>query len=154
MLHKFDQIFARGGLTAGEMDLQHADFSELREDLLPFIGRELTAATLQLNRIGAIGTLQRTAMCYFRKHRERNAESLGERAALLQHREPVRGSAGHCAGIGKRTHEVLSRASVKNPLSARSCSMAMTSVAIALRSAVYFFASWTIIAPTLQTQTQ
>src|SRR5713101_5879568 len=152
MLHKFDQIFARGGLTAGEMDLQHA---ELREHLLPFIGRQFTAAALQLNRIGAIGTLQRTAMCYFRKHRERNAESLGERAALLQHREPIRGSAGHCAGIGKRrTHEVLSRASVKNPLSARSCSMAMTSVAIALRSAVYFAASWSIIASTLRTPSQ
>src|SRR6266478_5573753 len=155
MLHKFDQVLPRGGLTAGEMDLQHADFSELGEHLLPFFSRQFAAAALQLDRIGAIGALQRTAMCYFRKHRERNTESLSRRAALLQRREPVRAAAGHCAGIGKgRTHEVLSRASVKNPLSARFCSMAMTSVAIALRSAVYFAASWSIIAPTLRAPSQ
>src|SRR6266436_2481948 len=114
------------------MDLQHADFGELGENAPPFFSRQFAAATLQLDGIGAIGTLQRTAMCYFREHRERNAESLRRRAALLQHGEPVRGSAGRCAGVAKRrTHEVLSRASLKNPLSARSCSMAMTSVAIA-----------------------
>src|SRR3984893_11822348 len=155
MLHKFDQILARGGLTAGEMDLEHADCSELGEHLLPFLSRQSVAAALQLDRIGAIGTLQRTAMCYFRKHRERNAESLSRGAALLQHREPVSRIAGCCAGIGKRrTHEVFSRASVKNPLSARSCSMAMTSVAIARRSAVYFSASWSIIASTLRVPSQ
>src|SRR6266446_3574774 len=144
MLHKFDQVLARGGLAAGEMDLQYADFGELGEHLLPFLSRQFAAATFQLDRIGAIRTLQRTSMRY-----------LGERAALLQHRKPVRGRAGHRAGIGKRrTHEALSRASVKNPLSARSCSMAMTSAAIALRSAVYFAASWSIIAPTPRTPSQ
>ena len=142
MLHKFDQVLARGGLAAGEMDLQYADFGELGEHLLPFLSRQFAAATFQLDRIGAIRTLQRTSMRYFREHRERNAECLGERAALLQHRKPVRGRTGHRAGIGKRrTHEALSRASVKNPLSARSCSMAMTSAAITLRSVVYFAAS-------------
>jgi len=142
MLHKFDQVLARGGLAAGEMDLQHADFSELGEHLFPFIGRQLVAATLQLDRIGAIRALQRTAMCYFREHRERNAESLGGRAALLQHRKPVRGSAGRRVGISKRrTHEVFSRASVKKPLSARSCIMAMTSAAMVSRLAVYLAAS-------------
>src|SRR5260370_22426885 len=143
MLHKFDQVLARSGLTAGEMDLQHADFSELGEHLLPFRRRQLTAAAFQLDRIRAIGTLQRTAMCYFRKHRERNTESLSRRAALLQPREPVRAGAGHCACIGKRrTHEVLSRASVKNSLSARSCSMAMTSVAI--RAGRLSLTRWTL----------
>ena len=29
VLHQFDQVLARGGLAAGEMDLQHADFGEL-----------------------------------------------------------------------------------------------------------------------------
>src|SRR5260370_2258077 len=155
MLHKLGQVLARSGLTAGEMDLQHADFSELGEHLLPFRRRQLTAAAFQLDRIRAIGTLQRTAMCYFRKHGKRNTESISVRAALLQHGEPVRAGAGHCACTGKgRTHEVLSRASVKNPLSARSCIMAMTSVAIALRSAVYFAASWSIIAPTLRAPSQ
>src|SRR5258706_5418687 len=142
MLHKFDQVLARSGLTAGEMDLQHADFSDLGEHLLPFRRRQLTAAAFQLDRIRAIGTLQRTAMCYFRKHRERNAESLGGRAALLQHRKPVRGSAGRRVGISKcRTHEVFSRASVKKPLSARSCSMAMTSAAMVSRLAAYLAAT-------------
>src|SRR5258706_6921271 len=155
MLHKFDQVLPRGGLAAGEMDLQHARFSGLRDHLIPFRRCQLPAAGFQLDRIRAIGTLQRTAMCYFRKHRERNTESLSRRAALLQHGEPVRAGAGHCACTGKgRTHEVLSRASVKNPLSARSCIMAMTSVAIALRSAVYFAASWSIIAPTLRAPSQ
>src|SRR5260370_41544767 len=118
MLHKFDQVLARSGLTAGEMDLQHADFSELGEHLLPFRRRQLTAAAFQLDRIRAIGTLQRTAMCYFRKHRERNTESLSRRAALLQHGEPVRAGAGHSPSTAKdQTHNVLSRASVKNPFS-------------------------------------
>src|SRR6476661_6272495 len=128
MLHKFDEVLARGGLAAG---------------------------TLKLDRIGAIGTLQRTAMGYFRKHRERNPESLRRRAALFQYGEPVGGSAARRTCVARRrTHEVLSRASLKNPLSARSWSMAMTSVAIALRSAVYFVASWSIIAPTLRTPSQ
>src|SRR5258707_7738254 len=134
MLHKFDQVLARSGLTAGEMDLQHADFSEFGEHLLPFRRRQLTAAAFQLDRIRAIGTLQRTAMCYFRKHRERNTESLSRRAAVLQHGDPVRAGAGHCACIGKgRTHEVLPRASVKKPLSARSSSMPVNSIARSLR---------------------
>ena len=96
VLHQFDQILARGRLAAGEMDLQHADLGELGEHLLPFLGRQFAAAALQLDRIGAIGALQRTAMRQFRKHRERNAERLRRRAALLQHREPVSGIAGRC----------------------------------------------------------
>src|SRR5260370_17330590 len=132
MLDKFDQILARGGSTAGGMDLQQVDFSELRERLLPFLGRQFAAATLQFDGVGAIGALQRTAMCYLRKHRERNPKSLRRRAALLQHRKPVTGVAGRCAGIDKRrTHGVFSRASVKNPFSASSCSMAITSPPIA-----------------------
>ena len=142
VLHQFDQILARGRLAAGEMDLQHADFGELGQNLLPFLGRELAAAAIELDRIGAIGALQRTAMRQLGEHRERNAEGLRGRAARLQHREPVGGIAGRYAGIGqRRAHEVFSRASVKNPLSARSCSMAMTSVAIASRSAAYLAAS-------------
>jgi len=142
VLDKLDQILARGGFAAGEMDLQHADFGQLGEHLLPFLGRQFAAAALQFDRVGAIRTLQRTAMGQFGEHRERNAEGFRGRAALLQHREPVGGIAGGHAGICERwTHEVLSRASVRNPLSARSCSMAMTSVAIAARSAVYFSAS-------------
>jgi hypothetical protein len=38
VLDKLNQILARGRLTAGEMDLQHADLGKLGEDLLPFGG--------------------------------------------------------------------------------------------------------------------
>src|SRR5467141_2883101 len=97
------------------MDLQHANFRKLGEDLLPFLGCQLAAAALELDRIGAIGALQGAAMRQF-----------GE------YREPVRGIAGRHAGICQRwAHGVFSRASVRNPLSARSCSMAMTSAPIA-----------------------
>src|ERR1700688_4101233 len=131
------------------MDLQHADLGEFGEDLLPFLGGQFAAATLQLDRIGAIGALQRTAVRQLGEHRQRNAESLRRRAALLQHSEPVAGIAGGHVGSGKRrAHDVFSRASVRNPLSARSCSMAMTSVAIALRSAAYFSVSMSIMAAT------
>src|SRR5712671_2558475 len=134
------------------MDLQNANFRKLGEDLLPFLGRQLAAATLELDRIGAIGALQGTAMRQFGEYGERNAEGLSLRATLLQHRKPIRGIAGRYAGICQRwAHDVFSRASVKNPLSARSCSMAMTSVPIAPRSAAFFSASWSIIASTLRT---
>ena len=92
VLHQFDQILARGRLAAGEMDLQHADLGELGQNLLPFLGRELAAAALELDRVGAIGALQRAAMRELGQHRERNAKGLRRRAALLQHREPVGGS--------------------------------------------------------------
>src|SRR5665647_335941 len=144
------------------MDLQHADFGKLREHFFPFLGRKLGSAAVELDRVGAIGTLQRAAMRQFGEHRQRNAERFGRRTATLQHREPVGGVAGCDMGIDDlvindmgicqcRAHGVLSRASVKNPLSARSCSMAMTSVAIAPRSAAYFAASWSIIDSTLRT---
>src|ERR1700722_9641149 len=152
VLDQFDQILARGGFAAGEMNLQHADLGQLGKDLLPFLRRQFAAAAIQLDRIGAIGTLQWTAMRQLGEHRERDAKGLRRRAALLQRREPVMGIAGGYAGIGqRRTHDVFSRASVRNPLSARSCSMATTSVAIALRSAVYFSASRSIMTATLRT---
>src|SRR5437867_9790216 len=46
--------------------------------------------------------------------------------------EPVTGRGAGCFAIGEDVaHDVFSRASVRKPLSARSCSIAMTSVAIA-----------------------
>src|SRR5437016_2606373 len=135
------------------MDLQHADFGELRKHFLPFLGRKLAAGAVELDRIGAIGTLQRTAVGQLGKHRERDAEAFRSRAARFQRCQPI-------AGIGSLvisenfTHDVFSRACVKNPLSARSCSMATTSVAIASRGAAYLAASSSIIAPTLRTPSQ
>ena len=49
------QILARGRFAAGEMDLQHADFGELGENLLPFLGGEFAAGAVELQRVGAIG---------------------------------------------------------------------------------------------------
>src|SRR3984957_16440121 len=137
------------------MDLQHADLGEFAEDLFPFLGRKLAAATLQFHRIGAIGTLQRAAMRQFGEHRERNPEGFRRRAPALQHGEPVGGVASRYACIcQRRAHDVFSRACVKNPLSAKSCSMAMTSVAIAPRSATYLAASRSTMSPTLRTPSQ
>ena len=59
---------------------------------------------------------------------------------------PSAGSpAAALASVSVGLMTVFSRASVRNPLSARSCSMAMTSVAIASRSAAYLAASWSTI---------
>ncbi len=55
VLNQFDQVLARCRLTAGEMNLQHADLGKFGQDFFPFLGRELAAGALQLNRIGAIG---------------------------------------------------------------------------------------------------
>ena len=133
MLHQLHQVLARGRLAAGEMDLQHADLGKLGEHLLPFLGRKLAPGAVELHRIGAIGALQRAAVGEFGKHGERNAERLGGRARF-QRRQPV---GARLLDIGGRCgHGVFSRASVKKPLSARSCSMAMTSAAIASRGAV------------------
>src|SRR5450631_2991126 len=134
------------------MNLQHADLGEFGQNLFPFLGREFAAAAVEFDRVRAIGALQRTAVRQFGEHRERDTECFRCRAARFQHREPVVGIAGGRVGIGqRRTHAVLSRASVKNPLSARSCSMATTSVEISGRSAVYFAASSSTISATLRT---
>src|SRR5437868_10957617 len=135
------------------MDLQHADFGEFRQHLLPFLGRKFAAGAIEFDRIGAIRALQRTAVRQLGEHRERNAEGFRGRAARFQRCQPI-------AGIGRFTvgenftHGVFSRACVKNPLSAKSCSMATTSVAIASRGAAYLAASSSTIAPTLRTPSQ
>ena len=90
VLHQFDEILARGRLAAGEMDLQHADLGELGENLLPFLGGQLSAGAVEFDRIGAIGALQRAAVRQFREHRKRNAKGLGGRARF-QRRQPVGG---------------------------------------------------------------
>src|ERR1700675_3489588 len=124
------------------MDLQHPDFGKLGQNLLPFLGRKLAAAAVQFDRIGAIRALQRTAVRQLGKHRERNAKGLRGRAAGFQPREPVTGPAAvGFAGAENFAHDVFSRASVRRPLSARSCSMTTTSVAIASRGAAYLAAS-------------
>src|SRR5882757_1210900 len=149
MLDEFDEILARGRLTAGEMNLQHADLGQLGKNLLPFLGRQFAAGAVEFERVGAIGTLQRAAMRHLGQHGERNAEGFRGRLVLLQHRQPVLNCGSRRrAGVGD-AHDVFSRACVKNPLSARSCNIATTSVAIASRGAAYFSASISTIWPTL-----
>src|SRR5258707_202096 len=123
------------------MDLQHADFVELSQNLLPLLGGQFAAAAVELDRIGTIGTLQRAAVCQFGEHRQRNPEGLRRRAPLLQHREPVIGGRCWFAVRENVAHGVFSRASVRKPLSARSCSIVTTSPAIASRGAAYLAAS-------------
>src|SRR5579871_6251170 len=148
MPDEFDQILARGRLATGEMNLQHADFGELGEHLFPFLGGEFAARAVELDRIRAIGALQGTAVGDLGKHRQGNPESLRRRAAGFQRGEAVTGGG---FVIGGHAHEVFSRASVRKPLSARSCSMPMTSVAIASRGAAYLAESWSTISATLRT---
>src|SRR6185312_14925117 len=146
---QLDDILARGRLAAGEMHLQHADLGELGQDLLPFLGGQFRRAAVELNRIGAIGALQRAAMRQLQQHRDRNAIGFRNRLLPLQHGEAV-ARLGRVV-VGEFAHEVFSRASVKNPLSARSCSMAITSVKIASRGAAYLAASSSAMMATLRT---
>ena len=141
VLHQFDQVLARGRLATGEMNLQHADLSELGQHFLPFFGGQLAAGAVELDRVGAIGALQRAAVGELGEHRERNAKGFGGRAALLEDRKPVARAGRRRFAVENTAHDVFSRASVKKPLSARSCSMATTSVAIASRGAAYLAAS-------------
>src|SRR6185312_16764613 len=94
-------------------------------------------------------------MRQLREHRQRNAEGFRNRALLLQHRQAVVGLGRFRIGLGELlAHGVFSRASVKNPLSARSCSIATTSVEIASRAAAYLAANSSTIAPTLRAPSQ
>ncbi len=56
------EILARGGLAAGEMHLQDAHLAGLRHRRAPFLGGQLLVDALELERVGAIGALQGTAM--------------------------------------------------------------------------------------------
>src|SRR5262249_38506756 len=104
------------------MHLQHADLGELGEYLLPFVGRELGRAAVELDRVGAIGALQRAAVCQLEQDRDRDAMGFRDRLLPLKHGEAVAGS----LMVLEVAHPVFSRASVKKPLSARSCSIAIT----------------------------
>src|SRR5436305_9898937 len=85
---------------------------------------------------------------------DRNGNAIGFRNGFLplQHGEAVT-RLGRLM-VRKIAHDVFSRASVKNPLSARSCSIAITSVAIASRDAAYLATSWSIMSATLRTPSQ
>src|SRR3954469_18219159 len=83
------------------------------------------------------------------QHGEGDAVGLGDGAAPFEHGEPVL-AIGAQFGLGQIAHDVVSRTSVRKPLSARSCSIATTSVAITSRGAAYFATSSSMMAATLR----
>ena len=126
VLHQFGQILACGRLAAGEMDLQHADFGKLGQNLLPFLGRRARfrrgrARPGSSNRgiaAGSGGSVRQAPQAECHRFRgEPRASSVASPSA------PVT-----LMSVDSRAHDVFSRASVRKPLSARSCSMATTSV--------------------------
>ena len=135
------QILARCRLASGKMNLKHADVREFTQHALPFVRAQFRTAALKLHRVRAIRALQRAAMRHLRQHGKRNAERLRLRLALFQHRQPISRVGMNRRSVGeRRAHDFLSCASARNPLSARSFSIAITSVPISPRSAVYLAA--------------
>ena len=63
--HQHLQIAAHGRFAAGEMQLQHAERRRLVEHAKPGFGVQFAAGALQVQRVGAIGALQRAAMRQF-----------------------------------------------------------------------------------------
>ena len=76
-LHRISQnlfkIAAQRRLAAGKMQLHRADGGGAAERLAPLLRGELHIGALQLKRIGAIWTLQRTTMRQFRQKSRRTA---------------------------------------------------------------------------------
>src|SRR6185437_9408236 len=62
------QVGTQCRLAAGEMNLQHAQISGLVEQAQPGLRVEFPVGLEELERIGAIRTLQRTAMRQFGEH--------------------------------------------------------------------------------------
>ena len=63
------EVLPHQRLTAREAELQHAELPRLGEDPLPVVGGELALGPDQVERIGAVGTVQRTAMRQLRQQR-------------------------------------------------------------------------------------
>src|SRR5205807_6930946 len=114
---------------------------------------QLAAGAIELQRVRAIGTLQRAAMGELGEHRQRNAIGFRDGAAAFQHGQAVT-AARERFGVGEFGHEVFSRTSVRKPLSARSCSIATTSVAMVSRGAAYFAARWSMMSAVLRSPSQ
>ena len=85
------QIGACRGLATRQMDLQHAQAGRLVEHAAPFGRRQLARRSLQLERVGAVGALQRAAMGQFGQEPHRR---LGPRIAAtgqeISHDHPPR----------------------------------------------------------------
>ena len=56
------EIAANERLAAGEPELQRTELARLREDALPVIGRQLGLRTCEIDRVGTVRAVQRTAV--------------------------------------------------------------------------------------------
>ena len=70
------KIAPRHRLAAGEMHLQHAERRRLGEHAAPVRSLKLARGALEVQRVGAIGALQRTAMRQLGEQRERRVNRL------------------------------------------------------------------------------
>ncbi len=80
---QFHKIAAGGRLTAGEMQVQDAERCGLPEHRDPLRSRELRLHALKLERIGAIGTGERTAMRQLCQHGDRRGDADAADNAVL-----------------------------------------------------------------------
>ena len=63
------EIAADEWLAAGESELQCAELARLREDALPIVGRELGLRAREIDRVGAVRAVERTAVRELREQR-------------------------------------------------------------------------------------
>jgi hypothetical protein len=66
------QVFTHQRLPAGEAELKHSKVTGLAEDPLPVVGRDFPLRPHQLERIRAVGAVQRAAMGQLREERRRS----------------------------------------------------------------------------------
>ena len=65
------EVLSDQRLAAGEAELQHAQRARLGEDALPVLGGDLAVCPDQVQRIGAVRTVQRAAVRQLRQQRGR-----------------------------------------------------------------------------------
>jgi hypothetical protein len=65
MLYQGENIFTNQGFTAREVELDHAEICSLRKRLTPLLGAELIQHGVEIYRIRAIHTFERTTVGEF-----------------------------------------------------------------------------------------
>src|SRR5919106_6615918 len=119
MTHEIDEVPPRRRLTAGEVDLQHAERVRLVEHAPPGRGVELDARPLQLDRVGAVGALQRAAMGELGEERDRRWNRnvlIGDHGTLLPV-VPLRTPQAEASGVSRDVRPRLSRRPGPKPYS-------------------------------------
>ena len=72
MRSQFLEILSQQRLATGKSELKDAEFTSLGEDSFPIISGQLGLGPDQLQRVGAIGAMERTPMGQLRQERGRN----------------------------------------------------------------------------------